>query len=134
MTDRVTGDGYEQQMQTNHLSHFLLSSLLMPCLEGAASTRGQARIVSHSSGARHGSPLNAKFMARGESGSFGGGGFKGGFERYHQTKLANVVFTEALQVRSYICSWLCIHHELKQPVFMLPMFCSQVRSKASRQS
>ena len=61
---KATKDGYESQMQTNHLSHFLLTSLLLPSLEKAASASGEARIVNHSSGARNipHSPIEAKFM------------------------------------------------------------------------
>ena len=49
--------------------------------------------------ARNGSPLGAKYLGKG--GNLGGNGnsmlFKGGrWERYHQTKLANVIFTLAL--------------------------------------
>mmetsp|Transcript_109960 Transcript_109960/g.342837 ORF Transcript_109960/g.342837 Transcript_109960/m.342837 type:complete len:115 (-) Transcript_109960:191-535(-) len=43
--DKATEDGCDVQMQTNHLSHFLLAKLCMPLLETAASLRGEARIV-----------------------------------------------------------------------------------------
>lgn len=50
LPDEATKDGYDVQMQTNHLSHFLLSKELYPLLEKAAEARGEARIVNHSSG------------------------------------------------------------------------------------
>ena len=50
--DEATKDGYDVQMQTNHLSHFLLTSLAWPLLQKAAELRGEARVVQHSSGAR----------------------------------------------------------------------------------
>ena len=49
-------------MQTNHLSHFLLTQLCMPALETAASLRGEARIVNHSSCAR---AIDAKGLSKG---------------------------------------------------------------------
>ena len=45
---------YDVQSQTNHLSHFLLTRLLFASLEAAATVRGEARVVQHSSGARSG--------------------------------------------------------------------------------
>jgi NAD(P)-dependent dehydrogenase (short-subunit alcohol dehydrogenase family) len=48
-------DGFDVQMQTNHLSHFLLTKLLWKTL---VATPGQSRVVQHSSGAHHvGTPV-----------------------------------------------------------------------------
>ena len=94
-------------MQTNHLSHFLLTSLLMPSLEKAAALRGQARVVNHSSTARKlpATPLADTYLKKGDS--FGGDSFGARNNRYQQSKLANVVFTLALQVRAHLLALLC---------------------------
>lgn len=102
--DKATEDGLDQQMQTNHTSHFLLTYLCMPLLELAARKRGEARIVNHSSAARvmegMENKLDAKYLDK-NGGNLGGDStefFKGPqFQRYQQTKLANVVFTYALE-------------------------------------
>ena len=52
LKDEATVDGYDVQMQTNHLGHFLLTCELMPLLEKAAARRGEARVVNHTSDAR----------------------------------------------------------------------------------
>lgn len=91
--DLATKDGYDQQMQTNHLSHFLLTKELLPALRAAAKENGEARIVNHSSEARKGSPLDAEFVRK-NGGNLSKKG--GAFERYHQTKLANILFTYEL--------------------------------------
>ena len=52
LKDKATIDGFDVQMQTNHLSHFLLTKLCMPLLEKASQLRDEARIVNHSSIAR----------------------------------------------------------------------------------
>ena len=66
--------------------------------------RGEARIVNHSSGARHmAKGLDAQYLGA-NGGSLGGDGASmlcGGarWVRYSQTKLANSVFTQALHER-----------------------------------
>ena len=47
-TSRCTNDGYDVQMQTNHLSHFLLTSSVMESLKDAGDARGESRVVQHS--------------------------------------------------------------------------------------
>ena len=104
--DRATVDGYEEQMQTNHFSHFLLAAELLPLLEKEANETGDARVVSHSSEARKGLSggkdfaLERKYFEKTEDGQLGGdklGLFSGPcFDRYCQTKLANSVFMHAL--------------------------------------
>ena len=108
--DSRTIDGHDIQMQTNQLSHFLLTYLLMPSLEAAAAIRGESRVVQHSSGARasftantkSGEPsgmLEKKFFSQCDAGSLGGDGLGKWFTRDHQTKLANSVFALTLHER-----------------------------------
>jgi NAD(P)-dependent dehydrogenase (short-subunit alcohol dehydrogenase family) len=98
--DEATVDGYDVQMQTNYLSHFLLTKELFPLLQKAKEKHGSARIVNHSSFMRNRpqTPLEKKYMEK-TGGDLGGSGPKAMWERYHQTKLANSVFTCALQDR-----------------------------------
>ena len=100
--DEATVDGYDTQMQTNHLSHFLLTAELLPLLEKEAAEGGDARIVNHSSLGRLHTPddrLEEKYFGK-NGGNLGGDELKmmGGacFHRYFQTKLANSVFTYGL--------------------------------------
>lgn len=100
LPDRATEDWFDVQMQVNHLSHFLLTHLTLPLLERAATLRGEARVVQHSSGARRGPALQARYL-RAEGGHLGGDGFPGfgKWRRYQQSKLANLLFTYALAER-----------------------------------
>lgn len=98
--DYATVDGYDVQMQTNVISHFQLFKGLLPLFKASK----DARIVNHTSMARHGSPLYSEYFGK-NGGKLGGNGtkeenssFQGArWERYHQTKLANFVFTYALE-------------------------------------
>lgn len=93
MPDTATEDGYDCQMQVNHLSHFLLDSLVLPSLAACATTKGEARIVSQSSIARKDTKeLETKYF--GPGGDLGGSA--GTWPRYRQSKLANLVYINAL--------------------------------------
>ena len=100
LKDIATVDGYDVQMQTNVLSHFLLTKDLFPLLKKSK----QARIVNHSSMARLGPPLEVQYFEA-KGGNLGGDGteeenmsFQGPrWMRYHQTKLANAAFTYGLK-------------------------------------
>lgn len=100
LKDIATTDGYDVQMQTNVISHFLLTKELYSLLQKSE----EARIVNHSSMARLGGPLVADYFGQ-NGGNLGGDGteeenlsFQGPrWERYHQTKLANATFTYGLQ-------------------------------------
>lgn len=103
LPDQATIDGYDLQVQTNHLSHFMLVQELFPLLETAANARGEARIVNHSSIARNGCKIIERYFCK-EGGHLGGNGssmFCGGarWVRYSQTKLANSVWTMELDRR-----------------------------------
>ena len=105
LKDKATDDGFDVQMQTNHLSHFLLTKEFLPLLKIAAELRGDARVVNHSSIARYGDKkLKTKYFDK-RGGDLGGDGSnmilasltrKGRWARYSQTKLANATFTACL--------------------------------------
>lgn len=83
----TTKDGFELQLGTNHLGHFLLNGLLFPLVE---KTKG--RIVTVSSIAHKFGRLNLKDLMY----------VKGGYNpsvAYAQSKLANIVYTFELQRR-----------------------------------
>ena len=102
LPDQATPDGYDVQVQTNCISHFLLTRELFPLLEKS----DQARVVNHTSAARMGPPLEARYFGK-NGGDLGGDGseaenaaFTGPrWARYHQTKLGNCAFTYELKRR-----------------------------------
>lgn len=102
LPDQATKDGYCVQMQTNCISHFLLTRELF----GLLNKSDDGRIVNHTSMARLGSPLETAYFGK-NGGNLGGDGTSeenqtfGGprWARYHQTKLANCAFTYELKRR-----------------------------------
>eukprot|EP00924_Labyrinthula_sp_SR-Ha-C_P005758 snap_masked-scaffold_14-processed-gene-4.38-mRNA-1 protein AED:0.01 eAED:0.02 QI:0/-1/0/1/-1/1/1/0/356 len=98
--DRRTQDGFDRTSQVNHLSHFLLTHLLLPSLAVAAKKRGDVRIVQHTSEARkYAAQIEEKFFIQSEPGTLGGDKFFACFTRYQQTKVANTTFAMALHKR-----------------------------------
>jgi NAD(P)-dependent dehydrogenase (short-subunit alcohol dehydrogenase family) len=87
---QVTAEGVEQTWALNHLAPFLLTSLLLERLRQSA----PARVITTASDAHKGMRIPFDDMAA--EGSYG----KLGFERYGQTKLANILFTAELARRT----------------------------------
>ncbi len=102
LPDQATKDGYDVQMQTNCISHFLLTKELFSLIRASS----DGRIVNHSSMARLGDPLALEYFEK-RGGDLGGDGTEeenmsfGGprWQRYHQTKLANCSFTYGLKAK-----------------------------------
>jgi NAD(P)-dependent dehydrogenase (short-subunit alcohol dehydrogenase family) len=86
-TRQVTNDGIELTWAVNHLAPFLLTTLLLDRLK--AST--PSRIITTSSEAHQGADILFDDLNAEKS--------YGGFARYKQTKLANILFTSELARR-----------------------------------
>ena len=84
-TQQFTKDGFEITFQTNHLGHFLLTSLIINNV--LASERGP-KIINISSVAHAGAEMDWNDL--------NGCNNYGGFKAYAQSKLANVLFTKQL--------------------------------------
>jgi len=102
LPDLRTADKLDLMMQTNHLSHFLLTKLVMPSLKDAATARGEVRITVQSSLARGhdtvfegGGDIDEKYYLKSDPGTLGGN-TSGSTERYHQSKMANALFAMSL--------------------------------------
>ena len=83
-----SADGIELTFAVNHLSYFLLTTLLLDLLQ---ETPG-ARVVSTSSGAHRAGKLNLEDMAERRK-------KEAGFAAYGDSKLANILFTRELARR-----------------------------------
>jgi NAD(P)-dependent dehydrogenase (short-subunit alcohol dehydrogenase family) len=82
-----TEDGFERQWQINHLSHFLLTQFLIDLLRRS----GNARIINVSSSSHYRGKLNLPDPNLKDN--------YHGLKAYGQSKLANVLFTNALASR-----------------------------------
>ncbi len=87
---RLTGDGHETMMQTNHFSHVLLTSLLLPKLLESE----DARVIN----------VSSRVYERVEAMPLDDLNFEhywGGIRPYCATKLANILFTNELHRRAH---------------------------------
>lgn len=87
----ITKDGFELVFQTNHLSHFLLTQLLLPSL---LERKGRIINVSSRGAERYHKPINFQFDFH-----FDGKGKFEQVELYSRSKLCNVLFTHELVKR-----------------------------------
>jgi NAD(P)-dependent dehydrogenase (short-subunit alcohol dehydrogenase family) len=94
-TREVTSDGYEAQFQTNHLSHFLLFSLLKPALlaGAAASPTFHSRVVTVAASGHRAHGLNAS-----DNYNFEQGGYQP-WDAYGQSKTANIYMANEIERR-----------------------------------
>jgi NAD(P)-dependent dehydrogenase (short-subunit alcohol dehydrogenase family) len=85
---RKTVDGFEEQFQVNHLSHFLLTHLLFPALQAADS----ARVVNLASRAhlRWNQPLDFADITNATADTYDG------WKAYGRSKTCNILFARAL--------------------------------------
>ena len=86
-TRRVSADGFELQLATNHLGHFALTGLLLPAL-----LAGPSRVVTVSSNAHRAGRIDLDDLQSERRYSAWGA--------YSQSKLANLLFTMELQRRA----------------------------------
>ena len=106
---QMTKDGYDVQIQTNHLSHFLMTCRLWPLLKVTAEKYGDVSLTQVSSVASEkGGPtvdvanLNNPHPPHGlllYLAPYVLGGSTGHWARYGQSKLANVLFAQELNRR-----------------------------------
>lgn len=85
----VTVDGLENQIQTNHFSHFLLTSLLLPLIK----SNGGGRIINHSSMASEFAKANFTFVDMLSENNYDP------WVAYGNSKAANLLFTYELNTR-----------------------------------
>lgn len=93
----VTEDGIELVYQVNYLSHFLLTRLLLP-LMASSHSNAPSRIVHVSSSMHYGGVLDMSAYSSTAKNTLAGSR-RLGMASYCDTKLMNVVFSNALETR-----------------------------------
>jgi len=89
-TKQLTKDGYERTFQTNHLGHFVLTSLLLTRLQFNARVINVSSMAYQFAGAKDGLELD----------NLNGERNYGPWSSYGQSKLANILFTNEMQDRA----------------------------------
>ena len=94
----LTEEGYEVQFGINHLSHALLTELLLPTLKSTAKEQGDARVIYVASlGASHTPPGGIAFDSL--KSTQDNLGMTSKWMRYGQSKLANILYASELAKR-----------------------------------
>lgn len=91
----LTEDGFESQFGVNHLGHFLLTTQLLPLLIASGTKENPSRVINLSSGA------NIMFSSKDgiKMDDLNGDKTYYKWERYGESKLANILFTKELNRR-----------------------------------
>ncbi|KUJ12026.1 dehydrogenase with different specificitie [Mollisia scopiformis] len=107
----LTKDGYEVHFGVNHLGHALLLKLLMPNLLATAVLPSDVRVVTTSSdGYRFHASEGIVFKGlRSTQENLNFMGRLGGWLRYFQSKLANIVYTVELAHRYPAIKFVAVH-------------------------
>lgn len=109
---QLTTDGYEIQFGTNHVGHALLIKLLLPILQRtAAQPNSDARIILSSSVAYKQAPKEgiAFDTLKTTQNNLGGLVPGGKWSRYGQSKLANLLYAQALAKRYPDITSVAVH-------------------------
>ncbi|CAG8782244.1 13278_t:CDS:2 [Gigaspora margarita] len=86
-----TKDNFEQQFQVNHLSHFLLTSLLISTLKNSATPESPCKIIHSSSNSQRIGKIDFENLYGEKSCGF--------FELYSNAKLMNIIYSNELDRR-----------------------------------
>ncbi|CAG8768726.1 4049_t:CDS:2, partial [Dentiscutata erythropus] len=86
-----TKDNFEQQFQVNHLSHFLLTSLLLPTIKNSATSESPCKII-------HTSSITQR-LGKIDFDNLNGEKSCGFFELYSNAKLMNVIYSNEINRR-----------------------------------
>lgn len=107
----LTTDGYEIHFGVNHLGHALLVKLLLPTLLATAVLPSDVRVVTTSSdGYRFHASDGVVFKdLRSTQENLNLMGHFGGWRRYFQSKLANIVYTAELAKRYPTVKFVAVH-------------------------
>lgn len=117
-TREMTRDGFERQLGVNYLGHFLLTSLLLPLLQAAPAPRVvQLSSLAHRSGRIDFDDLNGERDYD-------------PWRAYRQSKLAMLLFSQALQRHSDARGWELVSVAAHPGLSRTALFEHGVRSRA----
>jgi NAD(P)-dependent dehydrogenase (short-subunit alcohol dehydrogenase family) len=101
----TTSEGYEVHFGVNHMGHALLTQLLLPSLAQAAALGQDARVITLASSSEAQAPHGGLLLDVVKSPMLD----FSGWDRYGQSKLANVLYTRALAEKHKDICFVCLH-------------------------